>query len=66
MKKKLSKIRALVGAIGGSVTSEAKAAAAKANGSKGGRPRTIKIKGFATNYRVHKVSLKFQPQVAAK
>jgi hypothetical protein len=38
-KKQISRIAAMLGKLGGSVTSKAKAAASRRNGKLGGRPR---------------------------
>jgi len=41
-RKEISKIAAALGTLGGSVKSKKKAAAARKNGRKGGRPRKAK------------------------
>ena len=41
-KNQISKLAAALGKLGGSVKSKAKAAAARKNGKKGGRPRKVK------------------------
>jgi hypothetical protein len=41
-KKQISEIAAMLGKIGGSVKSKAKAAASRKNGLKGGRPRKVR------------------------
>jgi hypothetical protein len=40
-KKQITEIAAVLGKMGGSVKSEAKAAASRKNGRKGGRPRNV-------------------------